>query len=225
MPVVSVALIIVGLIIFWKKRKARKAAEEERKQEIEDYQFNPNNDPTLPAVGLATSRGPGKETGDGAGGGYRGWGSTSGSRKLSTGMATSEGSHTAYGRVSPIDDGPGAAGAAYVPYRRGSGDNQNHNDYNNRQGDLGRGLSNASSAYSAGNHSDVSAETPPPQGVPQSSAYYDDGNDAYYGGGGDGAGGGGGAPVIRDVQARRNTHIETPAVFPQQGNAGISQNF
>jgi hypothetical protein len=31
-------------------------------------------------------------------------------------------------------------------------------------------------------------------------------------------------PVIRDVQARRNTRIENPSHFPQQ-SAGISQNF
>jgi len=31
-------------------------------------------------------------------------------------------------------------------------------------------------------------------------------------------------PIIRDVQARRNTRIENPAHFPQQ-SAGISQNF
>jgi hypothetical protein len=33
-----------------------------------------------------------------------------------------------------------------------------------------------------------------------------------------------GQPVIRDVQARRNTRIENPSHFPQQ-SAGISQNF
>ncbi|RPB28531.1 hypothetical protein L211DRAFT_833506 [Terfezia boudieri ATCC MYA-4762] len=34
-------------------------------------------------------------------------------------------------------------------------------------------------------------------------------------------------PVIRDVQARRNTRIETPtsAHFPQQGSSGIAQNL
>lgn len=227
-PVVSVALIIVGLIIFWKKRKARKAAEEERKQEIEEYQFHPNNDPTFPAVGLAASS-PGKDGGAGAGaaGGYRGWGSTSGSRKLSTtlssgagGMTASDGSRTAYGHVSPVDDGAGGGGAyAGYDHRPGSGGD-------NRQNDLDRGPSNASSAYSAGNRSDLSDETPPPQGAPLSSTYYnDDGNGAYYGAGAGGGGGSGGAPVIRDVQARRNTHIETPSVFPPQGNAGISQNF
>ncbi|KAL5333775.1 hypothetical protein BJX70DRAFT_380027 [Aspergillus crustosus] len=35
----------------------------------------------------------------------------------------------------------------------------------------------------------------------------------------------GGQPVIRDVQARRNTQIQNPSVFPRQGNAGIAQNF
>lgn len=32
-------------------------------------------------------------------------------------------------------------------------------------------------------------------------------------------------PVIRDVQARRNTQIENPGVYPRHGNAGIAQNF
>lgn len=36
---------------------------------------------------------------------------------------------------------------------------------------------------------------------------------------------GGGHPVIRDVPARRNTRIENPSVFPQQGSSGIAQNF
>ncbi|OAT08529.1 hypothetical protein BDBG_04793 [Blastomyces gilchristii SLH14081] len=91
-----------------------------------------------------------------------------------------------------------------------------------------RGPSNASSAYSNANRSDISDDIPVPGVAPGTAQYYDD---PYYT---DGAGQPGGPfvdnpygapPVIRDVQARRNTRIENPSVFPQQGNAGIAQNF
>lgn len=70
----------------------------------------------------------------------------------------------------------------------------------------------------------------PMRGVaPGTAQYYDD---PYYTDGAAQNGGGpfvdnsyGAPPVIRDVQARRNTRIESPSVFPQQGNAGIAQNF
>jgi hypothetical protein len=56
--------------------------------------------------------------------------------------------------------------------------------------------------------------------------YYD--NQGYYQQGPYGNNdpyGAGQQPVIRDVSARRNTRIENPSVFPQQGNSGIAQNF
>jgi len=98
-----------------------------------------------------------------------------------------------------------------------------------------RGISNASSNYSAVTHS-----TQSDIGQPLShhdaqyygaDAAYEDGY--YYSGNPphqypDDAGYSQ-APVIRDVQARRNTRIETPTNthFPQQGNtgSGIAQNF
>jgi hypothetical protein len=88
--------------------------------------------------------------------------------------------------------------------------------------DIRRGISNASSAYSTAHHSDSSDDAV--QGAPVGSQYYEDhgrpqpnayGEMTY----------GGPQPVIRDVQARRNTRIETPTVVPQHGNAGIAQNF
>ncbi|CUS06848.1 unnamed protein product [Tuber aestivum] len=98
-----------------------------------------------------------------------------------------------------------------------------------------RGISNASSNYSAVTHS-----TQSDTGQPLShhdAQYY--GADAVYGDGYYYSGqppnqypdnaGYSQAPVIRDVQARRNTRIETPTNthFPQQGNtgSGIAQNF
>lgn len=98
-------------------------------------------------------------------------------------------------------------------------------------GGIHRGISNASSNYSTMTHSDQSDNGIPPghydvqhYGV---DGGYDDGHnysgpyqqypEAAYGS----------PPVIREVQARRNTQIETPTNthFPQQGNSGIAQNF
>ena len=90
-----------------------------------------------------------------------------------------------------------------------------------------RGPSNASSAYSGANRSQNSGEVPlsPADSSPQ---YYNDGmydeGMPQHGPYGDGSYGGG-QPIIRDVQARRNTRIENPSVLPQQGNAGIALNF
>lgn len=95
----------------------------------------------------------------------------------------------------------------------------------NRGGDINRGPSNASSSYSAANISDGSGEV----GVPGGTYYnnqYDAGNpyvETPYGSP-PGRAEMSGQPVIRDVQARRNTRIENPSHFPQQ-SAGISQNF
>ncbi|OAX77100.1 hypothetical protein ACJ72_08605 [Emergomyces africanus] len=245
-PVASVALIILVLLWWWRKRKARKIAEEERKQEIEEYRFNPNHDPLLPAVGLPGNFDDGAGMKDGNSGGYRGWGTTtSTSRKLSTNLSSGAGGITASDAgsnpgpprpVSPVDDS--------IPYeddhRPISGDysgldpsaaamlsHPNGNNNTNTR-DIHRGPSNASSAYSNANRSDLSDDIPMPGVLPGTAQYYDD---PYYT---DGAAQNGGPfvdnaygapPVIRDVQARRNTRIENPSVFPQQGNAGIAQNF
>ncbi|KAI5784557.1 hypothetical protein EDC01DRAFT_604768, partial [Geopyxis carbonaria] len=102
---------------------------------------------------------------------------------------------------------------------------------NSHDGGIQRGISNASSNYSEITHSDNS------DGVPSSGH-----NVRYYASGAlednqnyseqaypiyPEEGGYMSPPVIRDVQARRNTRIETPtnAHFPQQGNSGIAQNF
>ena len=222
-----VALLIVAGLFFWKKRKQRKEAEEARKKEMEEYNYNPNNDPTIPAASSGSGDGGDKS-------GYRGWGTTSSNTRkasttLSSGLAKSDdGGYPSRGQYSP--NGPsenhsgdplmdnngqaepvGALGAAPVSSNRGNGVN--------------RGPSNASSAYSGGaNRSDTSGEGPPMHvGSPQ---YY---NDLLYQEGGmphDHADGSwGGQPVIKDVSARRNTTIENPSVLPQQGNSGISQNF
>ncbi len=95
-------------------------------------------------------------------------------------------------------------------------------------GDIRRGPSNASSAYSSGHQSDTSSETPAMPGPYfQEEVPYNIYNEANSGHGpyGDGSyGGSGGQPVIRDNQARRNTRMERAPTFPQ-AQGGIAQNF
>lgn len=234
-PIVAVALLVLAGLFFWRKRKQRKDAEELRRKEVEEYGYNPNNDPTLPPVGAAGSDGPFEMREEGSSG-YRGWGTTAVSstgRKASTtlsggqsaggiGMAYSDGNSPSQGPVSdtrsdnhlvdgrPLSEteGMGALGPAASA---------------NRNGDINRGPSNASSSYSAANRSDGSGEVQGGGG-----AYY---NNQYESGNpyaetqyGSPPAEMSGQPVIRDVQARRNTRIENPSHFPQQ-SAGISQNF
>lgn len=92
--------------------------------------------------------------------------------------------------------------------------------------DINRGPSNASSSYSAANRSDGSGEVPAAGGAYYNNQY-DTGNpygETQYGSPPGNRAEVSGQPVIRDVQARRNTRIENPSHFPQQ-SAGISQNF
>lgn len=216
----------------------RKDAEELRRKEVEEYGYNPNNDPTLPAVGSASGDGPFEMREDGSTG-YRGWGTTavaSSGRKASTtlsgpsaggiGMAYSEGTSPTHGPVSdtrsdnPLMDGRPLSTEAEALGAMGPAVS------GNRSGDINRGPSNASSSYSAANRSDGSGEA----GLGGGQYYnnqYDTGNpyggEAAYGNP-PGRAEMSGQPVIRDVQARRNTRIENPSHFPQQ-SAGIAQNF
>lgn len=232
-PIVAVAALIAAGLFFWRKRKQRKDAEEMRRKEVEEYGYNPNNDPTIPVVGSGGSDGP-FEMREEEGSGYRGWGTTavaSSGRKASTtlsggqsgggiGMAYSDGSptHAVSDTRSdnPLvdhheDEGMGAMGPATAGNR-----------------DINRGPSNASSQYSAANRSDGSGDGP---GGYNNGQYYD-----QYGGGNpytdatpygspQNRAEASGQPVIRDVSARRNTRIENPSHYPGQQSAGISQNF
>jgi hypothetical protein len=196
---------------------------------MEAYGFNPNQDPSLPAVGGVADSEMGEDQS-----GYRGWGNTSTSnRKASTTLSggMTQHSDTGYSPGSPTQatlsdhsgdailghkrqstmdsETIGALGAAPIA---GTG-----------RGGVARGPSNASSHYSVGGHSNHSAEAP----VPVNQDYYADnayftpgpyGNEAGYGGQG-------GQPVIRENPARRNTRIQEANVFPQQGTSGIAQNF
>lgn len=258
MPVVSVAILILVAIWLFRKWKGKKAAEEERRKEVEEYGFNPNNDPTLPPVGGSYDQPPppppthpSDDTS-----GYRGWCTTSAGRKASTnlssgaggmGLAMSEASsapgyhHQATpseGTIQFSEGSPGrpTSGAAMA------GEDETIGVLgaapaaaNNRTSDIRRGPSNASSAYSAANHSETSDESNISATHPASPFYDDNPYDPHqshhgpqqapYGAYGEGPYAAPSQPVIRDVQARRNTRIENPAVFPRQGNAGIAQNF
>jgi hypothetical protein len=233
-PVVAIALLVLGAIFFWRRRKQRMNNEEERRKEVEEYGYNPNHDPTLPAVGVG-----GAEMAEDSSG-YRGWGNTatSSGRKASTtltsGMTYSDSNSNPGGYISPNSptnaysdansndplvngrretlDADGIAALGAIP-----------TSTNNQTG-VARGPSNASSSYSAANHSDNSGEYP---GMPNDGQYqqYEQGYGSYQEGpyGGNGAYGNQ-QPVIRDVSARRNTRIENPSVFPQ-GNSGVATNF
>lgn len=98
----------------------------------------------------------------------------------------------------------------------------------NSQSDVRRGPSNASSAYTNGRaHSEASSDAPEVPGpYYHEEVPYNVYSDAQpnHGPYGDGTYGGDGQPVIRDVQARRNTRIERAPTFPQN-QGGIAQNF
>lgn len=243
-PVVVVALLVVAGIFLWRKRKQKKAAEEARRKEVEDYGFNPNNDPTLPAVASES----GHEMSEDHSSGYRGWGAAgAASRKMSTtlsgghtqGQLSDSGSAPYRGGVSPNGgNSDGQSGDAMLAQRR---ETMNSDDVgslgqaplaSSNQPGIKRGPSNASSTYSAAGHSDVSDGPPPPSGLPASYEAYNPNNGFGYsqhGPYGDGTYGGGngpdsGMPIVRDVSARRNTRIQQPGNY-QQGNSGIAQNF
>lgn len=276
-PIFGVALIAIALLFMWKRRQRTKSNAEARRKEVEEYGYNPNNDPHggVAAAGVGAARSSSNEETvyemtESNATGYRGWGSTNGGRKVPnigssvgtsggmgfsdggfpqqqgnvlcsgpdgyTGIATSPSASTFPTANSPSVDGsnaplihgnrPATADSSVIGAMNGpvSADNS---------GGIHRGISNASSNYSAMTQSDQSD-----LGQPLSThdaQYYgvDDGyEEAYYSSRNPthpypGDHGYGPAPVIRDVSARRNTRIETPTDthFPQQGNSGIAQNF
>ncbi|KAK7229109.1 hypothetical protein V2G26_001279 [Clonostachys chloroleuca] len=218
-PIVGIALIAIAALFFWRKRKARLAAEEERRKEVEDYSYNPNADPTIPGVVDG-----GYEMNEDTSGGYRGWGTTtlasSNGRKAST---TLSGGKNAYSDPSSPTQAPiGVARSdnIYSPDGEILGA-MNGNTGNNRAVGVDRGPSNASSSYSAANRSDGS-DLQGGVSYGQGATYYDvQDQEPYTDGHYHDAPP---QPVIRDNPARRNTRIENTSHYPQQ-SAGISQNF
>ncbi|KAF2431895.1 hypothetical protein EJ08DRAFT_168309 [Tothia fuscella] len=243
-PIVVIALLILAGLFLWRRRKQRKDAEEERRKEMEAYGFNPNHDPTLPAVGGGATD---SEMGEDQSGGYRGWGNTSNAtRKASTTLSSNQQlSDHGYSPGSPTQasDGhsgdPLVAGAAVAGGAAAGGHHRRQSTMDSDtmgpmgaapvagsgRADMRRGPSNASSHYSIGDHSNHSNEAP----VPVSQDYYTD--NAYFTPGPYESNYGGGAaqdarqPVLRENPARRNTRIQEANVFPQQGSTGIAQNF
>lgn len=84
-PVFLVALLFIAGLLLWRRRKNKQHDEELRRKEVEDYSFNPNNDPTLPIVGAAMASGSQQspEMQEDSSG-YRGWGNSTSARKAST---------------------------------------------------------------------------------------------------------------------------------------------
>ncbi|KAF4988905.1 hypothetical protein FGRMN_9486 [Fusarium graminum] len=220
-PIAAIAILALLGLFWWKKRKTRRQAEEERRKEVEDYAYNPNADPTIPAVGMADG---GYEMREDGSSGYRGWGNTtlgSTGRKASTTL--SGGITGAYSDITSPTRGNMSDGRSGEPLMDGSHSPEGEilgamgpSAAHNRGADVHRGPSNASSSYSAAGRSDASD----PMGVAYGAggAYYDQYSQNPYNEAGPQQ------AIIRDNPARRNTRIENPAHYPQQ-SAGISQNF
>lgn len=234
-PIVAVTLIVLAFLFIFRRRKQRKHAEEMRRKEVEEYGYNPNQDPTFPVIGSINGNYQQEVREESAG--YRGWGTTApdAGRKTSTtlsgndypvagdiGLAYSEGESPTYGTISDTK-----SDNALITELNTSAIEHDHLGNlvpavaRNTVGDINRETSNASSSYSAANRSDESGEV---------IGYYNPSNKPKsYGSGIPHDATAGLAemaahPVIRDVQARRNTRIESPSHFPQQ-SSGISQNF
>ncbi|KAJ3532782.1 hypothetical protein NM208_g8281 [Fusarium decemcellulare] len=209
-PIAAIAILALLGLFWWKKRKTRKQAEDERRKEVEDYAYNPNADPTIPAVGMADG---GYEMREDGSSGYRGWGNTtigSTGRLLGRYLADCSRHHVRCPLGRALMDSPHSPDGEILGAMGPSA-------ANNRGADVHRGPSNASSSYSAAGRSDASD----PMGMPYGAggSYYDQyaQNNPYSDNGPQQA-------VIRDNPARRNTRIENPSHYPQQ-SAGISQNF
>lgn len=234
-PVVVVALLVLAGLFFWRRRRQRKTDAEARRKEVEEYGYNPNHDPTLPTVGTLSDAPEMIEDGSG----YRGWSNNGAShRKASTALSggmLSDSSSPSGGYHSPGSPTAATASDAHsddplVHHRRETMSSDEIGALGaaplagSNRTDVRRGPSNASSSYSAANRSEHSSEgvqhyTIDPHDYYSEGVYYQAGpySETSYGGGQQ--------PVVRDVQARRNTRIENPSIFPQQGNSGIALNF
>lgn len=245
-PIVAIAALLLFGFWFWRKRKARKSAEEMRKNEMAEYGFNPNNDPSLAPAGASYQEDQSEMTEDNSG--YRGWGATTSNRKTSRTLGSSQpgmsdsgsqpggyyqqSSPNAYSDAYSADplmqghaeggDGVGALGGAAAAGAAG-GVAAGGLGRNRSQGGVRRGPSNASSAYSNNAPSEASSDAPSVPRPYYEQEVYNEFSQPQHGPYGDGSYGGE-QPIVRDVQARRNTRIERAPTFPQQ-QGGISQNF
>ena len=239
MPVVVVALLVLLGLFLWRRRKQKKTTQEARRKEVEEYGYNPNDDPTLPAVGAA---GDGQDMSEDASG-YRGWGNQSlSNRKASTnasGLTAGHASSPSDGALPRVPSSPGnpmsstaplvggaaglAGGAALGAGAGAAAAAASDDDYRPRPAELEgsgvqRGPSNASSQYSTGGRTNDSTDLHQDYGYDHNYSQYT----PYYN---NGVGGFDASqqPVVRDVNAVRNTRVQNPGAYqPQQG---ISQNF
>ncbi|GAB7361586.1 hypothetical protein MBLNU230_g1638t1 [Neophaeotheca triangularis] len=225
-PVVVVALLLLAGIFLWRRRKQKKAGEEARRKEVEDYGFNPNNDPTLPAV--AASEAGGTQMTEDSSSGYRGWGTAAAAgaaysnRKTSTTVSGSNG-HT---QGQPSDSGSGLyandpnnpnidshsgdplVGGAYTSTHNNRGTLSSDDlgalgsaPLASTNRNLNRGPSNASSRYSNTARSEGSVEPVPELPASYSSDYGNpSANYGYSQAGpyGDGSYGGAAGPTDQD---------------------------
>jgi hypothetical protein len=184
---------------------------------MEAYQYNPNNDPTLPAVAL---KDPEESSG------YRGWGGSSGlGRKASTNASSGvpassptsasyfQDPHNRNGTMGSDAMDNIAPGTAITSGGAGAVVGGNN---------LQRMASNASSRYSQGAHSNVSHTE---HGVPYTGNQQDYSDNTYYPTSPYDNYNGGSQPVMRESPARRLTsnNIQEQIRNPQQG--GIARNF
>ena len=249
-PIAAVALLFIVGLFFWRKRRARKHEEEQRKQDLKDYAYNPN-DPTIPPLDGVDSY----EMKEDTSAGYRGWGTSTLASSVGLGPSTTMSGGGAAGQpysdmttllVAPGSDSPSGE------HTRSDGADSPEGEIlgamgppasHNRNGDIRRGPSNASSRYSAGAGSEDSegraigiayGTTGYP---PQSTGY-----EQYSGGnpysenpyafapappGGrpvpdPSANEAGGQAIIRDNPSRRTAQIRNSPNPPQ---LGISHNF
>jgi hypothetical protein len=231
-PLAAVAGLILAAVFFLKRRSRRREDEEKRNEEMAAYAYNPNNDPTLPAVALKDETAMSDDGPVGApGGGYRGWGPTGSAAAASAGVGSLGRKTSTNASGNTYNQGPVSPGLPEV-----EGDNSYGAGL--AAGGLHRGPSNASSTYSHGEGSRHSTDYPgqpyitnqhyPPQGPVQPgqaqeyqpySDYYQPGPYDYGGQQPNGPGG----PVIRDNPARRLTQIQEGQIH--SGHGGIAQNF
>lgn len=239
-PIAAVTVLVLAVIFIFRRRKQRKHAEELRRKEVEEYGYNPNQDPTYP--NLSPSLGPQKPHDmqeDNTG--YRGWGNTMSpvGRKTSPaisptpannmpnaagiGIAYSEGEHDTHGTMpdtkfdnSLLPENP------FLAHQR---DSYGAIAPTTQQGtNINRGFSHSSSD-SAGNQSGGSKELDGSPFENTENVSLNDENNVQNPSPTSGPVEMAAQPVIRDVQARRNTRIESPTHFPRLHNTGISQNF
>ncbi|KAI0999775.1 hypothetical protein K3495_g8423 [Podosphaera aphanis] len=225
-PILAVAFVVVAALFLWRRRRQRKDAEELRRKEVEEYGYNPNHDPTFPVLENSGGKETFEKRDDDTG--YRGWGNTANTsvRKPSTtlsashsipggvGLAFSDSESPTHGTMSDTR----SDNALIVDRSKFGNNSESPNGMTpatsptNINGTINRGISNASTSSSSGdvtsgylNKQNIIANPFGPEttnGRAEMAAH----------------------PIIRDVQARRNTRIESPSHYPQQ-SSGISQNF